>query len=155
MNSVTIAGSGFAVYETLGGGAGAADGTPGPDAVHSHMTNTRLTDPEVLERGAPLRIEVLRVRDGSGGAGAAPGGRGMVRRIRTLAACEACVVAQRRTSGPRGAAGGGDGAAGRQRIVRADGTVEPIDGATGVTLAVGDAIEVETPGGGGWGTPLS
>ncbi len=155
MNSLTLAGAGFAVYETLGGGAGAAEGTPGPDAVHSHMTNTRLTDPEVLERTSPLRLEVLRVREGSGGRGAERGGDGMVRRIRALAACEACVVAQRRCAGPAGAAGGGAGMAGTQRVVRADGTREPVDGSTSVALGAGDAIEIETPGGGGWGTPVS
>ena len=155
MNSVTVAGAGFSVYETLGGGAGAAAGTPGTDAVHSHMTNTRLTDPEVLERTAPLRLELLRVREGSGGAGAAPGGRGMVRRIRALAACEACVAAQRRADGPAGAAGGGPGAPGAQRVLRADGRVEPVTGSSAAALAPGDAIEVWTPGGGGFGAPLS
>ena len=153
MNNLVIAGHGFGMFETIGGGAGAAPGAAGADAVHVHMTNTRLTDPETLEVRTPLRVERLQVRHGTGGAGAAPGGNGMVRRIRALAACEACFVAERRASAPEGLAGGSPGTPGAQRILRADGTSEPLDGRSTSSLAAGDAIEIETPGGGGHGVP--
>ena len=151
MNNLTFGNARFSTYETLGGGSGAAPGSPGAHAVHSHMTNTRLSDPEVLERTAPLRVERLAVRTGSGGRGAADGGCGMVRRILALEACGANLSSQRRASGPCGAAGGGDGAPGTQRVIRADGTQQELPGEFSAELAAGDAVEVETPGGGAWG----
>lgn len=153
MNNLVIAGNGFSSFETLGGGTGAAAGLPGADAVHSHMTNTRITDPETMERRMPLRVERLQLRPGSGGIGAFPGGMGMVRRIRVLAGCEACFVGERRRTSPAGCSGGGPGRAGAQRVIRADGTSEELPGTFAIRLGAGDAIEVETPGGGGFGPP--
>lgn len=151
MNNLTFGNARFSTYETIGGGSGASPGCPGASAVHCHMTNTRLTDPEVLERSVPLRVERIGVRRGSGGNGRFAGGDGMVRRIRALEPCEANLSSQRRATGPEGAAGGCGGAPGMQRVIRADGRVEPLAGEFTVELAAGDAIEVETPGGGAWG----
>jgi 5-oxoprolinase (ATP-hydrolysing) len=151
MNSVSIAGDGFAAYETLGGGAGACGRRDGTDAVHVHMTNTRLGDAEVLESAVPLRVTSLRVRRGSGGAGAHRGGDGMERAFMALAPCTVSVAAQRRDRAPLGACGGGDGRPGRQRVERADGTVEPVPGSGSAALRAGDVFRIETPGGGGYG----
>ena len=151
MNSVSIAGDGFAVYETLGGGAGACGAQDGTDAVHVHMTNTRLGDAEVLEASAPLRVAALRVRRGSGGNGARRGGDGMERALQAFAPCVVSIAAQRRVRAPRGTCGGGDGQPGRQQVERVDGTVEPLPGSGRAKLSAGDAFRIETPGGGGFG----
>jgi 5-oxoprolinase (ATP-hydrolysing) len=151
MNNLVLGNAGFSMYETMGGGAGAAARLQGASAVHVHMSNTRLTDPETLEIRHPVRVEVLRVREGSGGAGRWPGGCGMVRRLRMLEPAHVCFVGQHRTAGPPGCAGGAPGAPGIQRILRADGLVETMPGVFEATLAAGDAVEVETPGGGGYG----
>jgi 5-oxoprolinase (ATP-hydrolysing) len=111
-----------------------------------------MTDPEVLELRYPVRLEEFSIRRGSGGAGQWRGGDGARRRIRFLRAMQAIVVASRRNVAPHGMMGGADGMPGRQWVERADGTVEPIPGNTGsADLAIGDALVVETPGGGGWG----
>jgi 5-oxoprolinase (ATP-hydrolysing) len=151
MNNLTFGNPRFSTYETIGGGSGASPHAPGSSAVHCHMTNTRLTDAEVLERSVPLRVERIAVRRGSGGAGRLAGGDGMVRRIRALEPCVANLASQRRATGPDGADGGQPGAPGLQRAIRADGRIEPLGGECSVELAAGDAIEVETPGGGAWG----
>ena len=151
MNSVSIAGDGFAVYETLGGGAGASDTKDGTDAVHVHMTNTRLGDAEVLEASAPLRVTTLRVRRDSGGDGSHRGGNGMERTFEALAPCIASMAAQRRVRAPRGACGGGDGQPGRQQLERADGSTVAIAGDGSAALSAGDVFRIETPGGGGFG----
>ena len=143
-------------YETIGGGTGAG---PGPDGagfagasgVQSHMTNTRMTDPEVLEMRLPVRVERFGIRPGSGGAGRRRGGDGLDRRLRFLEPMTAMLVSSRRTVAPFGLAGGSDGAVGRQRIERADGTVEVLPGVAQADLQPGDVIVIETPGGGGWG----
>ena len=153
MNNLTFGNPRFSTYETLGGGSGASPLAPGSSAVHCHMTNTRLTDAEVLERSVPLRVERIAVRRGSGGTGRLAGGDGMVRRIRALEPCVANLASQRRATGPDGAAGGHAGAPGEQRVIRAGGRVERIEGQCSVELGPGDAIEVETPGGGAWGPP--
>ena len=140
-------------YETICGGTGAGPGFDGADAVHSHMTNTRMTDPEVLELRYPVRIEEFAVRPGSGGDGAYRGGRGAIRRLRFLAPMQAVLVASSRGVPPFGLAGGLPGAAGRQWIERADGRIEPQAGVAQMQLATGDALIVETPGGGGFGVP--
>ncbi|MFO0963272.1 MAG: hydantoinase B/oxoprolinase family protein [Phycisphaerales bacterium] len=151
MNNLVLGGDGFSVYETLGGGAGATAQAHGTDAVHVHMTNTRLTDPETLELRLPLRLETLQVRHGSAGAGAQRGGEGLVRRLRVLVPAQVCFLGQRRAHGPSGAAGGGDGLPGEQRIERADGQAQPLRSPGWAQLAPGDIVEVRTPGGGGWG----
>ena len=152
MNNVVIASQEFSIFETLGGGAGAISTAAGTDAVHVHMTNTRLTDPETMELRSPVVLERLAIRHGSGGVGAHDGGAGMIRRIRVLAPCDVCFAAQRRAHGPSGTAGGGDGVPGLQRILRADGSIVELPGVCTAHLEPGDAFEVETPGGGAWGS---
>ncbi|HEY3948724.1 hydantoinase B/oxoprolinase family protein [Phenylobacterium sp.] len=138
-------------YETICGGSGATANAPGASACHTHMTNSRLTDPEILERRFPVRVESFGVRHGSGGAGAQRGGDGSRRRIRFLAPMEAALLSSRREHAPQGLKGGGPALPGRQRLVAADGTVTELPGCFAVEVAAGDIIEIETPGGGGFG----
>ena len=140
-------------YETICGGAGAGPGFDGASAVHTHMTNTRITDPEILEMRHPVRLEEFSVRRGSGGAGGRHGGDGVVRKVRALKDLTVSLVASGRIVPPFGLTGGGDGAAGRQWIDRAGMAVqaEILPGVVEVALAAGDAITIETPGGGGFG----
>ncbi|MGA0603031.1 hydantoinase B/oxoprolinase family protein [Caulobacter sp. KR2-114] len=153
MNNFTFGDETRQYYETLCGGVGATAQAPGASAVHSHMTNSRLTDPEILERRFPVRVESFHVRRGSGGAGLHAGGDGAVRRIRFLAPLEAALLSTRRQTAPQGLAGGRPGLAGIQRLIRAGGAVEELAGCFSVTVAPGDVIEIETPGGGGYGPP--
>lgn len=153
MNNLVLGNAGFSLYETLGGGAGASNGLAGASAVHVHMSNTRLTDPETLEIRHPVRVEVLQVRAGSGGTGLSPGGCGMVRRLRMLEPVGVCFVSQHRTDPPPGCAGGGPGACGAQRVLRAGGAEEEMPGVFEAHLRAGDAVEIRTPGGGGYGAP--
>ncbi len=152
MNNFTFGDAARQYYETLCGGAGASRNAPGASAVHTHMTNSRLTDPEILERRFPVRVEAFSVRKGSGGAGAQPGGDGAIRRIRFLAATEAALLSTRREHRPQGLQGGGAALAGRQRLLEATGAVKDLPGCFSLTLRPGDAIEIETPGGGGFGS---
>jgi len=140
-------------YETICGGAGAGPGFAGCSAVHTHMTNTRITDPEILELRYPVRVEQFAIRRGTGGAGACRGGDGVVRKLRFLAPMTATIVASRREIPPFGLAGGAPGAVGRQFIERADGTIETLPGRAQAELRPGDAFIIETPGGGGYGPP--
>ena len=151
MNNFLFGNARTQYYETICGGAGAGDGFDGCSAVHTHMTNTRITDPEVLELRYPVRLETFAIRRGSGGAGRWRGGDGVVRRIRFLEPMTATIVASRRNVAPFGLAGGGDGATGTQLVERADGRIEPLGGRDQAELAAGDAIVIETPGGGGYG----
>jgi 5-oxoprolinase (ATP-hydrolysing) len=154
MNNVIFGDATYQYYETVCGGVGAGPGFDGWGPVQTHMTNTRMTDPEVLELRYPVRLEEFSIRRGSGGAGRWRGGDGARRRIRFLRAMQAIVVASRRNVAPHGMMGGADGLPGRQWVERADGRVEPIPGNTGsAELEIGDALVVETPGGGGWGPP--
>jgi 5-oxoprolinase (ATP-hydrolysing) len=138
-------------YETICGGAGAGPGFAGASAVHTHMTNTRITDPEILELRYPVRLETFGIRPGSGGDGAFAGGDGAVRKLRFLEPCTATIVASRRTVAPFGLEDGDPGAVGRQWIERADGAIETLPGSARAELAAGDAVVIETPGGGGFG----
>ena len=138
-------------YETICGGAGAGPGFAGADAVHTHMTNTRLTDPEALEFRFPVRVEEFRIRRGSGGSGRWRGGDGAVRRLRFLRRMTATVLTSRRLVAPHGMAGGGAGLPGRNAIERADGRVEELRGNDKREVFPGDVFVMETPGGGGWG----
>jgi len=140
-------------YETICGGAGATTNADGCSAVHSHMTNSRLTDPEVLEWRFPVVLESFRVRHGSGGAGRNRGGDGVVRRLRFEEAMEVNVLAGRRVVPPYGAAGGMPGAVGHNRKIAADGTVTEFPASMQTTVEAGDRFEIETPGGGGYGAP--
>ncbi|MDE2133384.1 MAG: hydantoinase B/oxoprolinase family protein [Alphaproteobacteria bacterium] len=153
MNNFLFGNARYQYYETICGGAGAGPGFDGACAVHTQMTNTRITDPEVLELRFPVRLETFAVRRGSGGAGVHRGGNGVVRRIRALEAMTASLVASRRTVAPFGLEGGSEALPGRQWIERADGRRESLFGVAEVGLEAGDAIVIETPGGGGFGKP--
>jgi 5-oxoprolinase (ATP-hydrolysing) len=155
MNNTTWGDATRQYYETVCGGTGAgrmSDGTghPGTSGVHSHMTNSRLTDPEVLEWRYPVVLEAFRIRRGSGGAGRFPGGDGVTRRIRFLAPMTLAILSGHRIVPPPGLDGGGAGSLGRNRIVRADGTVETIAAADRTEVGPGDVWWLETPGGGGY-----
>ncbi len=151
MNNVAFGTARFGYYETLGGGAGAGEGFAGASGVHTHMTNTRITDAEVLEERYPVRLETFALRRGSGGAGRWRGGDGLVRRWHFLEPATVSLLGERRARAPWGLAGGGDGACGRNAVERANGEGEELPGRVTLELGVGDALVVETPGGGGWG----
>ncbi len=153
MNNVTFGDDRWQYYETLCGGTGAGPDFDGADAVHSHMTNSRLTDPEVLEWRFPVLVDGFAIRRGSGGAGRHKGGDGVIRRLRFRAPMTAAVLSDRRRVPPYGMAGGDPGAVGRNAVERVDGTVQELDGTAEVTVAAGDALVIETPGGGGHGRP--
>jgi 5-oxoprolinase (ATP-hydrolysing) len=138
-------------YETICGGTGAGPGFDGTSVIQTHMTNTRMTDPEVLELRYPVIQEEFCIRHGSGGAGQWHGGDGAIRRLRFLEPMTAVILASRRNVAPFGLAGGADGAAGRQWVERADGSVEMLSGTDQAELLPGDAFVIETPGGGGYG----
>jgi len=151
MNNLTFGDGRRQYYETICGGAGAGEGFAGASAVHTHMTNSRLTDPEVIERRFPVRVVRHAVRGGSGGAGRWPGGDGSVREIAFLEAMTVSLIASRRSVAPHGLAGGGDAATGSQRVIRADGSEELLEGRFRIEVAAGDRLVIETPGGGGYG----
>ncbi len=151
MNNLTFGNERYQYYETICGGAGAGPTFDGASAVHTHMTNSRLTDPEVLEWRYPIRIERFAVRDGSGGAGVHRGGDGVVREIVFLEAMQAAILSSRRRVAPFGLDGGADALPGRNRVVRADGEIETLGGTAEIELNAGDRLIIETPGGGGYG----
>jgi 5-oxoprolinase (ATP-hydrolysing) len=151
MNNFTFGNERHQYYETIAGGSGAGPGFAGTAAVQTHMTNSRLTDPEVLESRFPVLLEQFAIRAGSGGAGEWPGGDGAVRRIRFLEPMAAGILSNRRTVPPFGLNGGANGAPGRNRIERADGTVETLPATAAVAVEAGDVFVIETPGGGGYG----
>ncbi|MBA4010277.1 MAG: 5-oxoprolinase [Phenylobacterium sp.] len=151
MNNFTFGDEARQYYETICGGAGATAQQAGTSAVHTHMTNSRLTDPEILERRFPVRVESFAIRHGSAGPGARPGGDGAFRRIRFLAPMEAALLSTRRQHAPQGIAGGGAALPGAQRLIAADGAVKELPGCFSLTVEPNDIIEIETPGGGGFG----
>jgi 5-oxoprolinase (ATP-hydrolysing) len=151
MNNLLLGNERFQYYETICGGSGAGPGFDGASAVHTHMTNTRITDPEILELRHPLRVETFGYREGSGGSGVHSGGDGAVRAIRALEPMTVSLVSSRRSAGPFGMEGAEAGAPGRQWIGRADGSRDEIAGVAQAQLDAGDCIVIETPGGGGWG----
>ncbi|WP_067733582.1 hydantoinase B/oxoprolinase family protein [Novosphingobium naphthalenivorans] len=151
MNNFTFGDATRQYYETIAGGSGAGPDFDGTSVVQTHMTNSRLTDPEVLETNFPVMLEEFAIRRGSGGRGAHRGGDGAVRRVRFLEPMQAGILANRRKFAPFGLAGGEDGAPGRNRIERADGTVEELGATASVRLSAGDVFVIETPGGGGYG----
>ncbi|HEX4413119.1 MAG TPA: hydantoinase B/oxoprolinase family protein [Lacipirellulaceae bacterium] len=154
MNNVIFGDESFGYYETICGGSGATAGGPGASAVQVHMTNTRITDPEIFERRYPARLLKFSVRRGSGGAGKHRGGDGVVRRIEFLHPVTLSLLTQRRgPHPPYGMAGGEPGALGHNQIRRADGTVVDLAGITQIEVAPGDLLKIETPGGGGYGSP--
>ena len=154
MNNFTFGdNAGYQNYETICGGAGAGPGFDGAHAVHTHMTNTRATDPEILEWRFPVVLESFTIRDGSGGAGANKGGNGIVRRVLFQAPMTAAIVSSHRRVPPFGMAGGSPGKTGHNYVERADGTVDELTGTDMTQMNAGDRFIIETPGGGGYGPP--
>jgi 5-oxoprolinase (ATP-hydrolysing) len=148
MNNLSFGDATFGYYETLGGGAGAGAGFRGASAVHTHMTNTRLTDPEVLERRYPVCVRELSVRRGSGGSGRFPGGDGLCRELEFRAPLRVSLISERRTRCPFGLAGGKAGLPGRALLNGVE-----LGGRFSVDVRPGDRLRIETPGGGGYGSP--
>ena len=142
-------------YETICGGTGAGDGFHGTSAVHSHMTNTRMTDPEVLETRFPVRVDEFSIRSGSGGIGEYCGGNGIVRKLRFLEPMTVTVLSSHRIVPPHGAAGGGVGAVGENSVVRAGGKIKELMGNDEAQLDIDDVFVMKTPGGGGFGSVKS
>ncbi|HZG38316.1 MAG TPA: hydantoinase B/oxoprolinase family protein, partial [Nodosilinea sp.] len=151
MNNFTFGNDRHQYYETICGGSGAGPGFPGTDAVHTHMTNSRLTDPEVLEWRFPVLLREFAIRQDSGGAGEYAGGNGIVRTIEFCEPMTAAILSNHRLVPPFGLAGGQPGQVGENRVIRADGQVEVLPGQATVAVESGDCIQIATPGGGGYG----
>jgi 5-oxoprolinase (ATP-hydrolysing) len=154
MNNLTIGGDGWAIYETIGGGQGAGPRGRGPSGRQIHMTNTRATDPELLESRAPVAVRRMALRRGSGGIGRHDGGDGLIRELELLAPARVSLLATRRDAGAPGQLGGGAGAPGADFVRWPGGAWLPWDGAT-VTLPAGARVRVETPGGGAIGETVA
>jgi 5-oxoprolinase (ATP-hydrolysing) len=153
MNNLLLGDDTRTYYETICGGSGAGPHFDGTDAVHTHMTNSAMTDPEVLEHRLPVRVVSFEVRHGSGGDGRYRGGCGVVRRLQVTEPLQVSLLMQGRRRGGAGMHGGGDGAKGEQSIHRFSGHVDSLEGVDGTIAEPGDVIEIKTPGGGGWGDP--
>ncbi len=152
MNNLTFGDGSFGYYETICGGSGATSRSSGADAVHTHMTNTRLTDAEVIERRYPVRVHEFSIRRGSGGAGRHRGGDGIVRKIEFLKPLRVSILSERRGPyAPFGLEGGEPGQFGRNSLVKSDGTLRDLGGKVSIDVVAGDVLIIETPGGGGWG----
>jgi 5-oxoprolinase (ATP-hydrolysing) len=153
MNNLTFGDAQLQYYETIAGGAGAGPDFDGCDAVHTHMTNSRLTDPEILEAKFPVLVREFAIRRASGGAGRQRGGDGVVRRIEFRAPFSGALLANHRRIAPFGLAGGEPGARGEARIRRASGEIETLEATARFDVAPGDELTILTPGGGGFGPP--
>ena len=151
MNNFTFGNAEYQYYETICGGAGAGSSFDGASAVHTHMTNSRMTDPEVLEWRFPVLLEAFEVRRGSGGKGRQCGGDGVRRRIRFRQPMTATILSNRRRVPPFGLEGGEPGMAGVNAVLRRDGTVEELGSTASVEMSADDVFLIETPGGGGFG----
>ncbi|MEN0044427.1 MAG: hydantoinase B/oxoprolinase family protein [Pseudomonadota bacterium] len=151
MNNLTFGNDAVQYYETIAGGTGAGAAFDGADAVQSHMTNSRLTDTEVLEARLPVRVVTFHIRRGSGGGGTYRGGDGVVRELLMTEPVTVSILSGFRARAPLGLAGGDPGLCGRNHVVRSSGATVPLSGVASVALAAGDAIRIETPGGGGYG----
>jgi 5-oxoprolinase (ATP-hydrolysing) len=151
MNNFTFGNENRQYYETIAGGSGAGPDFDGTSAVQTHMTNSRLTDPEILEGRLPVRLDHFAIRRGSGGPGAHKGGDGVVRAVTFLEPMRANILANRRRVPPRGVAGGADAQPGRNWVERTDGSVEMLTATDSAEVQVGDRFVIETPGGGGFG----
>jgi 5-oxoprolinase (ATP-hydrolysing) len=152
MNNLTFGDARWQYYETIAGGAGAGPDFDGCDAVQTHMTNSRLTDPEILECKFPVLVREFSVRRDSGGVGAHRGGDGTVRRLEFRSPMSGALLANHRRVRPFGLQGGGAGAPGTAAIRRASGEVEPLGATARFDVAPGDQLTIETPGGGGFGS---
>ncbi len=153
MNNFVYGNETYQNYETICGGTGAGPDHPGTSAVHSHMTNTRMTDPEVVEWRFPVRLESFAIRRGSGGTGRYGGGDGVIREMRFLEPMTATILSSHRETAPYGLAGGEDGARGRNYVIRKDGSRVELSGNDEIDMQPGDLFVIETPGGGGYGRP--
>lgn len=151
MNNFVYGNDTYQNYETICGGTGAGDGFDGTSAIHSHMTNTRMTDPEVLETRFPVRVDEFAIRKGSGGTGRYKGGDGIVRRLRFLEPMTVTVLSSHRIVPPLGAAGGGNGALGENVVERAAGRIDTLGGNDETEVEAGDVFVLKSPGGGGFG----
>jgi len=154
MNNFTFGDERYQYYETVAGGSGAGEGFDGTDAVQTHMTNSRLTDPEVLEWRFPVLLESFEIRRGSGGAGRWRGGDGSVRRVRFLEPMVAAILSGHRRVAPHGMAGGSPGMTGRNWVRRAGGEIVELGACDQIEMCPGDCFVIETPGGGGYGRPV-
>ncbi len=152
MNNFTFGNAKYQYYETISGGSGAGPGFDGTSVVQTNMTNSRLTDPEILEWRFPVRLDSYAIRQGSGGAGRWQGGNGGVRRVRFLEAMTAAILSNNRVHPPFGMAGGAPGALGRNQVERVDGSVETLPHIGKAAMQPGDVFVIETPGGGGFGS---
>jgi len=155
MNNFLFGDSSFGYYETIGGGTGATSGSAGEDAVHSHMTNTRLTDVEVLEKRYPVRLVRFEIRKNSGGSGLHSGGHGLVRQVLALKPLEVSLVTSRRNTVPFGLNGGEAGKPGENWLIRKDGEQVRLKSSEQLSIQTGDCIRIETPGGGGMGKAVN
>ncbi|WIA16218.1 hypothetical protein OEZ85_012930 [Tetradesmus obliquus] len=153
MNNFTFGDAAMGYYETIAGGAGAGPTWHGRDGVHTHMTNTRITDPEILERRYPVVLRTFSLRPGSGGAGRFKGGDGVVREVEFLRPMTAGILSERRAVAPFGLAGGQPGQKGQNLLLRADGRIVNLGGKATVALQAGDVMRISTPGAGGFGDP--
>ena len=151
MNNVIFGNDEVSYYETIAGGVGASPGAQGADATHSHMTNTGITDPEILEKRYPVRLLQFAIRNGSGGAGRFRGGHGAIRELEFLAPVQLSLLTQHRLIAPYGAAGGQAGTPGQQTLIYRNGQTDLLEPTASLTLSRGDRLRIETPGGGGWG----
>ena len=151
MNNFTFGNENFGYYETMGGGAGAGPDWHGQSGVHTHMTNTRITDPEILERRYPVMLCEFSIRKNSGGSGKFKGGDGLVREIEFLEPLNAAILSERRVHRPYGLNGGESGKCGRNLFFRKDGSTLFLGGKNEIRAEAGERIRIETPGGGGYG----
>jgi 5-oxoprolinase (ATP-hydrolysing) len=151
MNNFTFGNDEHQYYETISGGSGAGKGFPGTDLVQTHMTNSRLTDPEILEWRYPVRLESYEINPGSGGRGQWNGGNGGIRKVRFLEKMTASILSNNRIVPPFGAAGGEPGKCGRNYVIRKDGRTEELSFVSSIDVDAGDVFVIETPGGGGYG----
>ncbi|TAG19037.1 MAG: 5-oxoprolinase [Cytophagia bacterium] len=151
MNNFLFGNDAFGYYETICGGTGAGQGFDGRSGVHQHMTNTRITDPEELERRYPVRLNEFSLRQHSGGGGQWQGGNGVVRHFTFLDTLQLTLITQHRRVPPYGLAGGQNGQTGQQTLIKTDGTTQPLAGICTLQVAAGEQLRIETPGGGGWG----
>jgi 5-oxoprolinase (ATP-hydrolysing) len=153
MNNFTFGNDRFGYYETIGGGAGAGPDWNGQSGVHTHMTNTRITDPEILERRYPVLLREFSIRQESGGRGKYAGGDGLVRELEFLEPLNVAILSERRVFAPYGLAGGQPGKKGKNIFIRSNGRTLNLGGKNEIRARAGDRIRILTPGGGGFGTP--
>jgi 5-oxoprolinase (ATP-hydrolysing) len=154
MNNFLFGGGRFGYYETIAGGSGAGEGHHGTSGLHTHMTNTAITDPEILEQRYPVRLRQFAIRRGSGGRGQWNGGDGVIREFEFVEPLTVSLLTQHRVETPFGLHGGQNGMPGRQTLIR-DGSSKVLDGCTTFDTQPGDRVIIETPGGGGWGPAIT